>query len=78
MDISRVARALDVGWVVENAGGAGARIGDVAGRGSGGCVSFVRMWRGRWIFAGNRGCVGGWQVGPNVSSRQRWAGSFAV
>jgi hypothetical protein len=31
MDISRVARALDAGWVVENAGGAGARIGDVAG-----------------------------------------------
>jgi hypothetical protein len=27
---------LDAGWVVENGGGAGARIGDVAGRGSGG------------------------------------------
>lgn len=69
---------LDARWVAENGGGAGARIGDVAGRGSWECVSFVRMWRGRRILEGT---VVAW-----VDSRwalmfldgRGWAGSFAV
>jgi hypothetical protein len=63
----------DLGWVAEDGGGRGARIGDVAGWRAGG-VSFVRMWRGRWV--GNRGFRGWMARGPRRFGPQGLRGEF--